>query len=106
MYGANANAPFVFNADAYAITCVAFPSAGGSGGSLTSQQGEIDTLKTAMLNVQNEMAALTAGSITQAPNTDMLVAQAGVFGAFLVAGIAVLSLKWLYNLFRHRHDID
>jgi len=95
--------PFVFDADMLGISCVAFPSAGGSGSDLISLSSRVAALETANVNLQNQVTALSAGTVTQAPNPEIIEAMAVIFGATMVAAAAIYGLKSIYNLFRTRY---
>ncbi len=97
---------FVFDADSYFISCVAFPSAGGGGDTLIAIGARVAALETANVNLQNQVTALSAGSLSLAPNGEMLQAQAAIFGVVLVAACVVYGLKQVYNLFRSPQTSD
>lgn len=98
--------PFYFDADEYGIVCASFPSASGGADPLVSQQAAINVLNTSVANLQTQVSAITAGSITQAPNPDTLAASAQIFGAFVVAGVVAWGLKRIYRLLVTDGSVD
>lgn len=90
--------PFYFNADAYGIVCVSFPAAGDT----TSLFGVNQTIlahTTAIANLQTQVTALSAGSLTQAPNPQIIEASGFMFAALLGAMAIAYGLKTVYRLF-------
>lgn len=108
----NSADPFYFDANTYGIKCLAFPSNGdtttifGLNQQITNLATAIANLQTQTTSLQQQVDALAGGSITQAPNPEIIQAMALIFGASLIAAVAVHGLKSVYNLFRSRHDAE
>lgn len=95
--------PYLFDADAFNITCVAFANSASSG-TLLSYQAQINNLQTTVANLNTQISALVAGNTVAPPKPQMISAELALFGAVLACAAAIYGLKQLLKLFTSHPD--